>query len=310
MLVFPVQNAVSIFLQKTIAILQLYDKLIGMSTDQEIKDMVKQKYSEIALQDKTENQSSCCGSGCCSTEVYNIMSDDYTALNGYNADADLGLGCGLPTEFAKIKSGDTVIDLGSGAGNDCFIARHETGESGKVIGIDFTPAMIEKARQNTAVRGFNNVEFRLGDIEKMPVTSNACDVVVSNCVLNLVPNKNNVFKEIFRVLKPGGHFSISDVVLDGNLPGGIQQAAEMYAGCVSGAIQKQRYLELIAENGFSNIKIQKEKTIVIPDDILSGYLSSEEIHSFKNTGTGIYSITVYAEKPATVTACCAPGCCD
>ncbi|WPQ60649.1 arsenite methyltransferase [Chitinophaga sancti] len=279
-----------------------------MANDQEIKDMVRQKYSEIALQDKADNQASCCGAGGCSTEVYNIMSDDYTTLEGYNADADLGLGCGLPTQYAQIKKGDTVIDLGSGAGNDCFIARHETGETGKVIGIDFTPAMIDKARTNAEVRGFNNVEFRQGDIEKMPVTANVADVVVSNCVLNLVPNKDGVFKEIFRVLKPGGHFSISDIVLEGNLPPAIQQAAEMYAGCVSGAIQKQVYMELITTNGFTNITLQKEKAIIIPDDILSGYLSAEEIAQFKNSNTGIYSVTVYAEKPKEA-ACCPPGCC-
>lgn len=280
-----------------------------MKTDNEIKEMVKQKYSEIALQDKDENAASCCGSGCCSTEVYNIMTDDYSAVEGYNADADLGLGCGLPTQFAKIKKGDVVIDLGSGAGNDCFIARHETGETGKVIGIDFTPAMIERARMNAEARGLNNVEFRQGDIEKMPVTANVADVVVSNCVLNLVPNKDGVIKEIFRVLKPGGHFSISDIVLEGALPSTIQQAAEMYAGCVSGAIQKQKYLELISSNGFTNMTIQKEKAIVIPDDILSGYLSAEEIKAFRTSSTGIYSITVYAEKPADV-SCCAPGCCS
>lgn len=279
-----------------------------MSNDQQIKDMVKQKYGEIALQDKASNQASCCGSSCCSTEVYNIMSDDYSTLEGYNADADLGLGCGLPTRFAQIKKGDTVIDLGSGAGNDCFIARHETGETGKVIGIDFTPAMIERARANAEVRGFNNVEFRQGDIEMMPVSANVADVVVSNCVLNLVPNKDAVMKEIYRVLKPGGHFSISDIVLEGNLPPAIQQAAEMYAGCVSGAIQKQAYLDLIHNNGFANITVQKEKAIIVPDDILSGYLSADEINEFKNSRTGIYSITVYAEKPA-ATSCCGPDCC-
>src|SRR5215471_15963290 len=172
-----------------------------MEAQEQVKELVRQKYSEIALQGKETNQSSCCGSGCCSTEVYNIMSDDYTQLEGYNADADLGLGCGLPTQFAKIKKGDVVIDLGSGAGNDAFIARHETGETGKVIGIDFTPAMIERARENAATRGFNNVEFRQGDIEDMPVAANTADVIVSNCVLNLVPDKDAVFKEIFRVLR-------------------------------------------------------------------------------------------------------------
>ncbi|MGI8892364.1 MAG: arsenite methyltransferase [Bacteroidia bacterium] len=277
-----------------------------MKTQEQTKEMVRQKYSEIALQDKETNESSCCGSGCCSTEVYNIMSDDYTKLEGYNAEADLGLGCGLPTQFAKIIKGDVVIDLGSGAGNDAFIARHETGDSGKVIGIDFTEAMISKARKNAEALGYHNVEFRQGDIEKMPVTSNVADVIVSNCVLNLVPNKDGVFKEIFRVLKPGGHFSISDIVLKGNLPSQIQEAAEMYAGCVSGAIQKENYLELIHNNGFKNIIIQKDKNIIIPEDILKNYLSADQLEEFKKSGTGIKSITVYAEKP-----CCDPkgGCC-
>ncbi|MDQ6843340.1 MAG: arsenite methyltransferase [Bacteroidota bacterium] len=278
-----------------------------METQNDLKELVKQKYAEIALQDKEANQSSCCGSGCCSTEVYNIMSEDYHQLEGYHPDADLGLGCGLPTQFAKIKKGDVVIDLGSGAGNDAFIARHETGETGKVIGIDFTPAMIEKARKNAELRGYHNVEFRQGDIEKMPVTANAADVIVSNCVLNLVPDKNEVIKEIFRVLKPGGHFSISDIVVEGSLPANIKNAAEMYAGCVSGAIQKQVYLEMIEQNGFSNISIQKEKIIDIPDDILSNYLSKEEINSFRKSGTGIVSITVYAEKSE---ACCGTDCCN
>jgi len=281
-----------------------------METTDQIKDMVRQKYSEIALQDKATNESSCCGSGCCSTETYNIMSDDYSTLDGYNPDADLGLGCGLPTQFAKIKKGDVVIDLGSGAGNDAFIARAETGETGKVIGIDFTPAMIDKARANAEKIGFHNVEFRQGDIEKMPVTANVADVIVSNCVLNLVPNKYGVFQEIYRVLKPGGHFSISDVVLEGTLPKNLQEAAEMYAGCVSGAIQKQAYLELIDVTGFVNVTIQKEKPIVIPDDILSQYLSAEQIAAFKQSDTGIFSITVYAEKPKEANTCCGPDCCS
>ena len=266
-----------------------------MQSTAQIKELVRQKYSEIALQDKATNQSSCCGSGPCSTEVYTIMSDDYSALDGYNPDADLGLGCGLPTQFAKIKKGDTVIDLGSGAGNDCFVARNETGEDGRVIGIDFTPAMIDKARANAQKLGFANVEFRQGDIENIPVSANIADVIVSNCVLNLVPAKDKVFQEIFRVLKQGGHFSISDIVLVGDLPGALQDAAEMYAGCVAGAIQKNAYLELIRANGFSGITIQKEKPIAIPDDILKNYLNEEELQNFKSGKTGIFSITVFAE---------------
>jgi arsenite methyltransferase len=279
---------------------------------QNVKELVREKYSEIALQGKETNQSSCCGSGCCTTETDSIMADDYSKLEGYNPDADLGLGCGLPTQFAKIKKGDTVIDLGSGAGNDAFIARHETGETGKVIGIDFTPAMIERARKNNEVRGFNNVEFRQGDIEEMPVTSNKADVIVSNCVLNLVPNKHKVFSEIFRVLKPGGHFSISDIVLEGNIPEKWKQVAELYAGCISGAIQKKEYLDIIEEAGFTNVTLQKEKKIILPDDILSNYLNPEEINEYKNSNVSIKSITVYAEKPAKDERnCCEPGnkCC-
>lgn len=277
-----------------------------MKNAEEIKELVRNKYSEIATQDKALNTSSCCGSGACSTEVYNIMNEDYTQLQGYNPDADLGLGCGLPTKFAKIKEGDTVIDLGSGAGNDCFIARNETGPGGKVIGIDFTPAMIERARANAEKLGFNNVEFRQGDIEKMPVTSNTADVIVSNCVLNLVPDKAKVIREIFRVLKPGGHFSISDIVLVGKLPEKLQRDAEMYAGCVAGAIQKQEYLELITACGFTQVTIQKDKPVHIPDDILNHYLSAEELNAYRRGNTGIFSITVYAEKPK---VCCGPDCC-
>lgn len=285
-----------------------------MTTEQELKSIVKEKYGSIASQSKDYNAASCCGAtGCCDTgEVYNIMSDDYTQLDGYNPDADLGLGCGIPTAFAKIKAGNTVIDLGSGAGNDAFVARKSVGENGKVIGIDFSEAMIAKARTNAEKVGFNNVEFRLGDIDSMPVTSNVADVIVSNCVLNLVPNKHKVFSEIFRVLKPGGHFSISDIVLQGELPGKWKEVAELYAGCVSGAIQKNDYLHIIEEAGFSNITLQKEKPIVIPDELLKEYLSDEEIQTYKNGDVKITSVTVFAEKAAKDDRnCCEPGsgCC-
>ena len=266
-------------------------------TSEELKLTVKEKYSQISEQPLDFNASSCCGAGESSDEVYNIMTDDYSEVEGYNPDADLGLGCGLPTQFAKIEEGDTVIDLGSGAGNDCFVARHETGEEGKVIGIDFAEPMISKARKNADKLGFNTVEFRYGDIEDLPVSDDVADVIVSNCVLNLVPDKQKVFSEIFRTLKAGGHFSISDIVLAGDLPVALREDAEMYAGCVSGAIQKDEYMGHIKELGFENITIQKEKTIELPDDILAKYLSEEEINEFKNGDTGIYSITVFAEKP-------------
>ena len=276
-----------------------------MNTNEEIKEMVREKYTAIANQSKEQNET-------CGTDVYNIMSEDYTKLEGYNADADLGLGCGLPTEFAKIKEGDTVIDLGSGAGNDVFIARKFTGEKGKVIGIDFTEAMIAKARANAEKLGLQNVEFRQGDIDDMPVTANYADVIVSNCVLNLVPNKHKVISEIYRVLKPGGHFSISDIVLEGELPEKWRNVAELYAGCVTGAIQKKEYLDTIKEAGFTNITLQKDKAIILPDDVLTNYLNAEEIIAYKNGAVKISSITVYAEKPTKDDRnCCEPGsgCC-
>ncbi len=266
-----------------------------MSKD--LKAVVKEKYSEIANQTKTQNETSCCGStGCCDSVDYTIFSDDYSNLEGYSSDADLGLGCGIPTEFAHLKPGDSVLDLGSGAGNDCFVARAIVGESGKVTGLDFTEAMIEKARINTQKLAYQNVEFVQGDIEEMPLPDHSFDVVISNCVLNLVPDKEKAFKEIYRVLKPGGHFCVSDVVISGNLPEKIKEDAEMYAGCVSGAIQKDDYLQKIKENHFNEIEIKKEKEIEIPNNIMLNYISLDELRKFKKEKTGIYSITVKAKK--------------
>lgn len=278
-----------------------------MRTAEELKDTVRRKYGEIALQDRATNAASCCGAGGCSTEVYNIMTDDYEGLKGYAPNADLGLGCGLPTQSAGIKPGDTVLDLGSGAGNDCFVARAEVGEDGRVIGVDFTPEMVAKAKQNAAKLGYQNVEFRQGDIESLPLTSNIVDVVVSNCVLNLVPDKRKAFSEVLRVLKPGGHFSISDVVLRGELPESLHETAEMYAGCVSGALQESAYLGIVHDLGFEQVTVQKRKPIIVPDDILAKHLGVEEIAAFKASGTGIFSITVSAGKPAMASACCAPN---
>ena len=265
--------------------------------NERLKDLVRSKYNQIAQQSKEQNQSSCCGStGCCDNMDYTIMSDDYTELEGYNKDADLGLGCGLPTEFAEISEGDTVIDLGSGAGNDAFVARSIVGENGKVLGLDFAGAMLTKAKNNAKKLGFENVEFVRGDIEEMPFEKNLADVIVSNCVLNLVPDKKIAFSEMYRVLKPGGHFCVSDIVLSGDLPNALLKDAEMYAGCVSGAIQKQDYLDIVNETGFKDIQIRKEKEIDLPDEILVNYLSTDELNKFKNGETGIFSITVFAKK--------------
>ncbi len=269
-----------------------------MQTDQDIKDLVRHKYAEIAGQERGTNAASCCGAGGCGTEVTNIMTDSYDRLEGYNPDADLGLGCGLPTEFARIRPGDTVVDLGSGAGNDCFVARAETGSGGQVIGVDFTDVMIAKARANAEKLGFDNVTFVQGDIEDIPLDDNTADVVVSNCVLNLVPDKSKAFAEMYRIIKPGGHFSVSDIVLNGVLPDKLRNAAEMYAGCVAGAMQQDDYLATLQTTGFQGITIQKAKEISIPDDILGNYLSAGEIVDFRNASGMIMSITVYGEKPA------------
>lgn len=261
----------------------------------DIKTAVREQYTKIAEQDRAANAASCCGVGAPGT--CDIMAESYAHLDGYTPDADLGLGCGLPTEFARIEPGDLVLDLGSGAGNDCFVARAETGTTGKVIGVDFTPAMIQRARQNAEKLGFNNVEFRQGDIEDLPVSDASVDVVVSNCVFNLVPDKQRVFAEIIRVLRPGGHFSISDVVLSGVLPDKILQSAELYAGCVAGAVQLEAYMNLIHQAGFQNVTIQKQKPILLPDELLLQYFTADEIRAFVASGTGIFSVTVYAEKP-------------
>ena len=275
---------------------------------EQLKELVREKYAQIADQSREVNASDCCGATGCCTVDQELMVDDYSRLEGYVPDADLGLGCGLPTQFAKISAGDTVVDLGSGAGNDCFVARSLVGDKGKVIGVDFTEKMIGKARLNAHKLGFNNVEFRLGDIENLPLAAETADVVVSNCVLNLVPNKKKAFEETYRVLKRGGHFSISDIVLEGELPDELRKAAEMYAGCVSGAIQKEEYLNIVGQAGFVNVTVQKEKEISLPDEILAAYLSKEEIPGFR-VKAKILSITIYGEKPEEKGSCCSPGCC-
>jgi len=277
-----------------------------MKNSEELKSVVKEMYTEIANQSKEDNETSCCGAGGCSTVDHAVFAEDYTKLGGYNADADLGLGCGIPTAFIQIKEGDTVLDLGSGAGNDCFVARAMVGDSGKVMGVDMTDVMIEKARENADKLNYNNVEFRKGDIEDLPIGGNQIDVVISNCVLNLVPNKSKAFTETYRVLKPGGSFSVSDVVLKGELPENLKNDAEMYAGCVSGAIQMTEYLNIIHNTGFTDIEVQKEVVVDLPEAILSKYISEIEMNDFKTGKIGIYSITVSAKKPE-----CTPGggCC-
>jgi SAM-dependent methyltransferase len=268
-----------------------------MADTEKIKNIVRDKYGEIARKAKPSENCGCnCGCGPSAETDYSVFSDDYQNLNGYVADADLNLGCGLPTEYANIKTADIVVDLGSGAGHDVFVARSLVGDSGRVIGIDMTPEMIQKANENKEKLGFNNVEFRLGDIENMPLPDGEADVVISNCVLNLVPDKQQAFSEIYRILKPGAHFCISDVVIQGQLPLSLQKSAEMYAGCVSGALQKQEYLDIIHKAGFKQVAIKTSKTIELPDDLLVEYLTQAEIKDFRNSDLGIFSITVVGIK--------------
>ena len=263
-----------------------------MRTSEDLKKIVKEKYAEIARPKPR------CGCGCGSDQQkdYSIFSESYKSQPGYVEEADLGLGCGLPTEHAGIKTGDAVLDLGSGAGNDCFVARALVGETGKVTGLDFTDEMIERASWNNSKLGFKNVEFIKGDIENMPVRDESYNVVISNCVLNLVPDKQKAFSEIFRVLKQKGHFCVSDIVLEGVLPSKLMEAAELYAGCVSGAMQKNEYLNVIRSAGFKNIQIKSEMKSVIPEDLMLEYISPDELADFKKSVTGIFSITVTGEK--------------
>lgn len=264
---------------------------------EELKLIVRDKYGEIAGENSLATKHSCCGeTGCCDGTEYTVFSEDYTGQKGYKPDADLGLGCGMPLEFAGLQEGNKVLDLGSGAGNDCFIAATLVGEKGFVTGIDFTEEMLEKAEKNRLQTGLNNIRFIKGDIEDMPLPGNQFDVVISNCVLNLVPDKKKAFSEIFRVLRPGGHFCISDIVLEGVLPEAVKKSAEMYAGCVSGAIQLSAYLEIIEQQGFNNIRTRKRKEIKIPDDILLKYLNSTEPEDLKKKQAGVLSITVTATK--------------
>lgn len=264
---------------------------------EKLKLVVREKYGKIARQSLLQQEVSCCGgSACCGDLEINMIGDEYSGVQGYNPEADLGLGCGLPTQYAGISNGDHVLDLGSGAGNDCFIARSIVGESGWVTGLDFTADMVEKAQMNNNRMGYRNVEFIQGDIESMPLTENRFDVVVSNCVLNLVPHKGRAFAEIMRVLKRGGHFCISDVVTKGQLPDSLRKDAEMYAGCVAGAIDIQDYLQIIEQSGFINVTVHKERAISIPEKVLLEFLTQNEMSDFVSGKTGIFSITISGHK--------------
>ena len=267
-----------------------------MSTQnhEKLKELVRNKYSDIAIQSDAGQEVSCCGTtGCCDSSKetgsetgagFTIMAESYDRLQGYHPGADLQLGCGIPVEHAGLAPGQSVLDLGSGAGNDLFVARSITGATGRLTGLDFSDAMTHKARENVRKLGYENMEFITGDIENMPFDDSKFDVLLSNCVLNLVPDKIRAYSEIFRVLKSGGHFSISDIVLEGDIPDPIRKAAEAYVGCVSGATQKDTYLDIVENTGFTDISIRKEREISIPSDWIRRVLADSD-----DTGRDIIS---------------------
>lgn len=268
-----------------------------METENEIKRVVRDRYASAALTTKR-----CCGAaagkGLAQSDLgLDMIGDAYKAVDGYVADADLGLGCGLPTQHAGTKPGDVVLDLGSGAGIDAFVARRIVGESGRIIGVDMTPEMLSRARENAAKLGYDNVEFRAGEIEALPIDDASIDVVVSNCVLNLVPNKAGAFAEIYRVLRPGAYFCVSDIVATGMLPEPIRKAAALYVGCVAGALPRDEYLRLIKEAGFEAIDVAEAKPIDMPDDVLIPHLDSAGLAAFRRSCISLLSITVRANKP-------------
>jgi arsenite methyltransferase len=274
-----------------------------MTATQDIKAVVRARYGAIA---ESAAQGCCAPSVCCGDGGLNMIGGAYADLEGYVADADLGLGCGVPTRHAGIREGHVVLDLGSGAGIDAFVARRGVGETGRVIGVDMTEAMIERARANATKLGYGNVEFRLGEIERLPVEDGTVDVVISNCVLNLVPDKAKAFAETFRVLRPGGHFCVSDIVATGTLPQGIRKAVALYVGCVAGALPESEYLAVIREAGFADVEIPERKPIALPDEVLREHLSKTELAAFRRSGIGLVSVTVLGAKTK---ACCAHDCC-
>jgi arsenite methyltransferase len=268
-----------------------------MQDHDDVRTLVRERYGAIARE-----AGSCCAPTCCGPDAapdgIDVIGDAYAGVAGHQAEADLNLGCGVPTRHAALKPGETVLDLGSGAGNDVFIARHEVGAEGHVIGVDMTPEMIARARANARKLGFDNVEFRLGEIEHMPVESGSIDVIISNCVLNLLPDKAPAFVEMQRVLRPGGRVCVSDIVATGVLPEGVRAAAGLYVGCIAGALPESTYLALVAAAGFDGIRLAKETPIALPDEALSSHLSGEEIAAFRASGVQLKSVTVLAAKPA------------
>ncbi len=271
----------------------------------EIKRMVREGYAQ-----RVQNKSSCCApaNSCCgSANPAESMSKaiGYTEeeLGSVPDGANLGLGCGNPIALASLAEGETVLDLGSGAGFDCFLAANKVGKTGKVIGVDMTPEMLDKARENARKGNYENVEFRLGEIENLPTADNSIDIIISNCVINLSPNKKSVFDEAFRVLKPGGRLMVSDIVLLKELPDFIRNSIAAYVGCISGALMKAEYLEAITEAGFEEVQVLDEA--IFPIDYMANDPTAQALikklnlpeEEIKDTANSVASIKVRGIKP-------------
>lgn len=312
-------------------------------TPDALRATVREKYASVARGEVL----SCCGPGshsgpasgpasasssCCGTDdsdqVIDMIGDAYAGVDGYVADADLKLGCGLPVEHAGLASGQTVLDLGAGAGLDAFVARRIVGDEGRVLGVDFTPEMVERARANAASLGYDNVHFEHGDIEALPFADASVDVVISNCVLNLVPDKARAFREMHRVLRAGGHFCVSDIVSIGELPEAVRASAELHAGCVAGAVEREEYLGLLRAAGFDEVEVVVDTAVSLPPGLLpdgagsplrsvtvrgvvrptsgeaAGQTASEASRKTTRDAVGVASLAIY--EPA---MCCSTGVC-
>jgi SAM-dependent methyltransferase len=274
--------------------------------EEKIKKIVREGYAKVA-----EKKTSCCATTPVPCSCSKLTSEEISKRIGYSEEdmnsvpegANLGLGCGNPVALASLKRGETVLDLGSGAGFDCFLAASRVGKSGKVIGVDMTPEMIDKARENARKSKHENVEFRLGEIENLPVANGAVDVVISNCVINLSPNKKRVFEEAFRVLKPNGRLMVSDIVLLKKLPEIIKKNVQAYIGCLSGAEMKDKYLQLIEDAGFQEVKIVEESCFPVEnmanDPTAQAIVKTAEIpvERIKKIANTVASVKVSGVKP-------------
>ena len=272
---------------------------------EEIKKAVKRRYRDIARQSSSccAPASPCCGSAVPAQDIGRKIGYSDEELRAVPGGANLGLGCGNPVALASIKEGEIVIDLGSGAGFDCFLAAGKVGNHGRVIGVDMTPEMVAKARENAGKGGYSNVEFRLGEIENLPIEDNLADLVISNCVINLSPDKERVFAEAYRVLRPGGRLTVSDIVLLKPLPSSILNSIEAYVGCVAGAAMKTDYLEAIRAAGFQDVTVSDETAFPIEgaanDPTAQAIIKTLEIspETLTEMASSVVSVKVSAVKP-------------